>query len=873
MSAPRLVIVVQSKITGDSRIQKAALSAARAGWEVAILGLDGIGGEPRTWLGPVRVIRRGIGTAHQEAQALRSIHVRPPLVPTGYSSLKAARRAGKRLSRQIRERRAAATSPQARVAAEVDIMLRRVAHKVRRWGAAKHTRIVRPSDRPVDWRAVEWREVTPAFLDWRDSFAPAIVQLQPDVVHSNDPAMIGVASHAVRDLRASGHAVGWLHDMHEHVSAVDWGDPWVSAGYVAHEAEFIGEPDALVTVSPEIADALQQEYDLAVTPTVVRNAPVAALDASDAPDVRSLVGLGDDARILVSSGSVDPRRGIVTAVEALPLLPDTHLVIVTREQPGWSAPLDALLSFAQELDVRQRVHLAPYVPTHQIAAYLSSADAGLFAGVHYPNYEKSLPTKFAEYLHAGLPLLISDLRVPAQFVRSEGVGEVFVAEDAQDLAAGMRRILDEPARYRDAIRPELLAELSWEHQAARLLELYTTLGDRHPNPPATSVPWEVAESYIGPEDPWPDLPRVHPLPDEEQRPVPLEAPDTAVKLLVGPANHAGQGYAWARAVERSLDGVGARAFAPRRSKGFGFPVDHSVWINRYLVDPVWSHDMQQQVLSGFTHVVREAEQPIWNGNGDAEREDWLLRRHGIGTAMMLHGSEIRDPARHAARNRWSPFADPTDPKTVQLQALVDRNAERVARFDGPVFVSTPDLLDDVSDARWCPVVVDRDRWHGTVRPARDIPVVLHAPSRSAMKGSDLVEPVLYDLDQRGVIRYRRLQKVPHEQMPAELAAADIVLDQFRLASYGVAACEAMASGCVVVGHVSPSVRSHVQATTGQVLPIVEADADSIEEVLLRLMSDRGSWQDWAARGTSFVDTVHDGRAAAAVLEEFLRSRL
>lgn len=865
------MIVVQSKITGDSRIQKAALSAARAGWEVAILGLDGIGGEPRTWLGPVRVIRRGIGTAHQEAQELRSIRVRPPLIPTGYTSMKAARRAGKRLSRQIRERRAAATSLPQRATAEIDIALRRVAHKVRRWGAAKHTRIVRPTDRPVDWRTVDWREVTPAFLDWRDSFAPAIVQLRPDVVHSNDPAMIGVASHAVRELRAAGHSVGWLHDMHEHVSAVDWGDPWTSAGYIAHEAEFIHEPDALVTVSPEIAEALQEEYQLPVTPTVVRNAPVGALDATDAPDVRSLVGLDVTARILVSSGSVDPRRGIATAVEALPLLPDTHLVIVTREEPGRSKPLDQLLGLAQQLDVRQRVHLAPYVPTHQIAAYLSSADVGLFAGVHYPNYEKSLPTKFAEYLHAGLPLLVSDLRVPAQFVRSEGVGEVFVAEDAQDLAAGMRRIIEDSARYRDAIRPELLAELSWEHQAERLLELYATLGHQHPEPPATPVPWEVAESYIGPEDPWPDLPRVHPLPDEELRPRALEAPDRPIRVLIGPANHAGQGYAWARALERASDDVGARAFAPRRSKGFGFAVDHSVWVNRYLVDPVWSQDMQQQVVSGFTHVLREAGQPIWNGNGDAEREDWLLRRHGIRTALMLHGSEIRNPARHAARQRWSPFADETHPKTIELQALADRNAERVARFDGPVFVSTPDLLDDVPHARWCPVVVDPSRWEGTVRPEREVPVVLHAPSRSVMKGSDLIEPVLYDLDQRGVIRYRRLQGVAHEQMPAELAAADIVLDQFRLASYGVAACEAMASGCVVVGHVSATVRSHVHEVTGCELPIVEADPDSIEEVLLHLVEDRGSWQERAHLGRTFIREVHDGRAAAAALEDFIRS--
>ncbi len=96
-----------------------------------------------------------------------------------------------------------------------------------------------------------------------------------------------------------------------------------------------------------------------------------------------------------------------------------------------------------------------------------------------------------------------------------------------------------------------------------------------------------------------------------------------------------------------------------------------------------------------------------------------------------------------------------------------------------------------------------------------------------MKGTQLIAPVLERLAERGTIDFRYVEGVAAADMPALYGEADIVLDQFRIGSYGVAACEAMAAGRVVVGHVSPAVRSHVLRATGLELPIVEATPDSL----------------------------------------------
>ena len=63
---PRLAVIVANGITGDSRVQKTALAAARAGWDVTLIGAaDG----PRiknTMMGPVEVVRVPVGTAIQQ---------------------------------------------------------------------------------------------------------------------------------------------------------------------------------------------------------------------------------------------------------------------------------------------------------------------------------------------------------------------------------------------------------------------------------------------------------------------------------------------------------------------------------------------------------------------------------------------------------------------------------------------------------------------------------------------------------------------------------------------------------------------------------------------------------------------------------------
>lgn len=350
-----------------------------------------------------------------------------------------------------------------------------------------------------------------------------------------------------------------------------------------------------------------------------------------------------------------------------------------------------------------------------------------------------------------------------------------------------------------------------------------------------------------------------------------------IRLLVGPADFAGQASAWARAAG-TLPHVSACSFAVTNAAGFTAGTDCAVDPVTFA-DEAWSQEHERWV-GGFTHVVIEAGRPITGlRHGlDCAGELPILAEMGVRVAMVAHGSDVRRPDSHRRREPDSPFADLDSADSKRRQKYADRIAPLIDSCRW-AFASTPDLFEDVPSARWLPVVVDPQRWlakpweplteRSTGRAAVLPPLVVHVPSDTYLKGTEAIEPVLHRLVEAGRIRYRPLRSVPYQDMPVVLAEADIVLDQFAIGSYGVAAVEALATGRVVIGHVRPEVRHRVMADTGWSLPIVESTPATLEQVIEGLLADVSAWRDRALLGPAFVDDVHDGRRSAAILKDFL----
>ena len=348
-------------------------------------------------------------------------------------------------------------------------------------------------------------------------------------------------------------------------------------------------------------------------------------------------------------------------------------------------------------------------------------------------------------------------------------------------------------------------------------------------------------------------------------------PDTPVRVYIAPTNYSGQGYQWARALERADPSIGARNMAVGLPGGFAFDADITVPVAVVNSSERWQ-DAEWHAAAAFTHVLVEAERSIFGRrfDRDVSVEIAALESEGVSVAYLCHGTDIRDPDRHTRLTPWSLY--PEDPRTDVLRADARTNFQLLSTVRRPTFVSTPDLILDVPWATWCPVVVDARRFATDSPPfARERVRVVHAASAPLQKGSHYIAPALESLVQKGTVEFRLITGTPAAEMPAVFGEADVVIDQFRVGSYGVAACEAMAAGRVVVGHVLPFVRERVEAEYGMPLPIVEATPDTLHETIERLVHDRDAARRIAAAGPAYVQMVHSGAASArALIDAWIR---
>ncbi|GAB3144562.1 glycosyltransferase family 4 protein [Marisediminicola antarctica] len=356
-------------------------------------------------------------------------------------------------------------------------------------------------------------------------------------------------------------------------------------------------------------------------------------------------------------------------------------------------------------------------------------------------------------------------------------------------------------------------------------------------------------------------------------PAPPTVPVATTRLYIAPVNFAAQGFAWARAAELLPD-VGAVSMQYRGDPDYGFPSDNAVPVRVFRKSRSWQRAQFAAVAGGFTHVLYEAERPIFGELFDLSpaKEIAALRARGVNVAMVSHGSDLRLPSRHRAIDEWSPFRDSDWGVIPTLEAQALDHRRLLAEIGARVYLSTPDLLLDWPDGHWLPVVVDGSKWWCDEMPlVHARPRVVHAPSSSIVKGSDLIEPAMTRLHDEGVIEYQRARGVAAREMPALYRGADIVLDQFRIGTYGTAAIESMAAGRVVVGHVHDQVRHHVAREFGVEVPVVQATVATLEAAIRRIATEREHYREVAADGVTFARLVHDGRASADALRPFLLS--
>jgi glycogen synthase len=487
----RVAVLAGGALDGDSRALRVATAAHAAGYQVTLIGQD-----PATALPEGVDVRRVpmpyvLGT-HRERRP------RPGLRwPLAYNSaesydrrtmLLAARRS--LLATRGAELDVVHRALPLRALARTGYALARVGHGLRagwtRLRAAQHRAAVgrrRSPDARLDNLGAAlarlllgrraWRRLDPGLLDEEVAYGPVLDAVRPHLIHALGHRALALATRAALRAEGAGHRIEVVWDEPPRIP------PASRRAAVADDAlrrTFAREADGVVTVGNRLAGELRDRHGLSTLPTVVRNAPpfVAGQAAARPGGVRARCHLGPEIPLLVHTGPVTPDRGPSTVVEALPKLYDLHVAFVVPD-PG-HPHLSQLRERAAQLGVHARLHVLPYVPVPDIPHFLASADIGVLPVHQLPHHQTVLATRYFEYAHARLPVVVSDVRAMAAATLELGNGEVFRARDTADFVRAVGAVLTNPRRYRKAYdRADILRQWSWQTESTPLLDLYTRL--------------------------------------------------------------------------------------------------------------------------------------------------------------------------------------------------------------------------------------------------------------------------------------------------------------------------------------------------------------------------------------------------------------
>lgn len=216
-----------------------------------------------------------------------------------------------------------------------------------------------------------------------------------------------------------------------------------------------------VTVTASIAEAYAKMYGTRFR--VVRNVPEKKVDAE-----KSLDEGADSAPILIYQGALNVGRGIELMIDSMQYLEGMKLCIA-----GAGDIEKELVERVARMGLEDQVIFKGRLHPDELAGLTASASLGLSLEEDRGlNYRYSLPNKIFDYIHAGIPVICSDLPEMSTLVQSYQVGAICKERKAESVAKLVKEVL--AAKEKGAWGKSLekaRSELCWEKEAKHYLEL------------------------------------------------------------------------------------------------------------------------------------------------------------------------------------------------------------------------------------------------------------------------------------------------------------------------------------------------------------------------------------------------------------------
>lgn len=243
--------------------------------------------------------------------------------------------------------------------------------------------------------------------------------------------------------------------------------PRVRKVWLAIEKWIFPKIKNVYTVNHSIAEIYQEKYRVPIR--VVRN--VSPLWQPKSRLSRIELGLPEDKDIIILQGAgINIDRGAEEAVAAMHFVSNAVLVFVGS---GDVLPLLKKKVAAEKLE--DKVIFIGKKPYEEMMQYTHHASLGLTLDKDTnANYRYSLPNKVFDYMHAGTPIVASNLVEIRRLIEQHDIGRIIASHDPKDIAACIQQLLNDKGLLRTLKENCLIAAKKehWEVEEKVLMEIY-----------------------------------------------------------------------------------------------------------------------------------------------------------------------------------------------------------------------------------------------------------------------------------------------------------------------------------------------------------------------------------------------------------------
>lgn len=230
--------------------------------------------------------------------------------------------------------------------------------------------------------------------------------------------------------------------------------PRVKKIWLSLEKRIIPKIAYVITVSDSIKQHYQSLYGISAS--VVRNIPV----NTDIPK-------GDfdfpttEKKIILYQGSINIGRGIELMIDTMPLLHDYLFIVI-----GDGDIIDSLKEKVIRQSLEDSVKFLGKKTPEELKKLTPNANIGMSLEEDLGlNYRYALPNKLFDYIHANVPVIVSDLPEMSRLVTHYDIGETLTNRSPEKLAEKILTVLNND--YQKQLE-KASKELNWSKEKEKI---------------------------------------------------------------------------------------------------------------------------------------------------------------------------------------------------------------------------------------------------------------------------------------------------------------------------------------------------------------------------------------------------------------------